>query len=59
MVDAQEESQDVVDEFFSQAKTIADAAGTNVKERKRQLKIYEGRRKNQAADGRIQGLNNW
>jgi len=58
-VDAQEESQDVVDEFFSQANSIADAAGTDVKERKRQLKIYEGRRKNQAADGNTQGLNNW
>jgi len=59
MIDAQEESQDVVDEFFSQAKAMSDAAGKDVKERKRQLKIYEGRRKIQAADGATQGLNNW
>lgn len=59
MVDAKEESQDVVDEFFSQAKAMSDAAGKDVKERKRQLKIYEGRRKTQKADGDVKGLNNW
>jgi hypothetical protein len=58
LVDAAEESQDVVDEFFAQAQTLS-KAGWDVKERKKALKVYENRRKSEAADGTITGLNNW
>jgi len=56
--DAQEESQDVVDEFFAQANEIAEA-GRDVTERKKRLEVYTNRRKNEANDGHISGLNNW
>ncbi len=59
LVDAAEESQDVVDEFFSQANELATVAGNDLKERKKVLKIYESRRKSEAIDGSINGLNNW
>lgn len=59
MVDAQEESQEVVDEFFSQAQDLADKAGKDVSERKKALKLYQDRRKNEAVDGSTTGLNNW
>lgn len=58
IMDAAEESQDVVDEFFAQAQNLA-KVGKDVKERKKILKIYEGRRKNEATDGTTTGLNNW
>jgi predicted adenine nucleotide alpha hydrolase (AANH) superfamily ATPase len=58
IVDAEEESQDVVDEFFQQAKEIAEA-GKDVKERKKKLEIYKDRRKNEADDGIVDGFNNW
>uniref|UniRef100_A0A7S3PXG6 Epoxyqueuosine reductase n=1 Tax=Chaetoceros debilis TaxID=122233 RepID=A0A7S3PXG6_9STRA len=58
LVDAAEESQDVVDEFFSQADDLA-KAGNDIKERKKMLKVYENRRKNEASDGAVAGLNNW
>merc|ERR1712166_1654307 len=44
--DAQEESQDVVDEFFTQAKEIAEAGSDRV-ERKKKLDVYKDRRKNE------------
>lgn len=59
LVDAAEESQDVVDEFFAQAQDLAKKAGKDVKERKARLKLYEHRRKNEAIDGTTTGLNNW
>jgi len=58
LVDAAEESQDVVDEFFAQANEIAEA-GRDVKERKKRLSVYKDRRKNEAHDGIDNGLNNW
>lgn len=58
LVDAAEESQEVVDEFFSQANTLA-AAGTDICERKNMLHVYKSRRKNEAVDGSTTGLNNW
>lgn len=58
LVDAQEESQHVVDEFFAQANEIA-AAGTDREERKKKLEVYKERRKNEASDGVVNGLNNW
>lgn len=58
LVDAAEESQDVVNEFFAQAQALSNV-GKNVKERKKALKFYEDRRKSEAADGTITGLNNW
>jgi len=58
LIDAQEESQDVVDEFFAQAKELT-KAGNSVKERKRLLSVYKDRRKNEATDGSVIGLNNW
>lgn len=58
LVDAQEESQDVVDEFFAQANEIA-SAGTDRGERKKRLEVYKERRKNEANDGVVHGLNNW
>jgi len=58
LVDAQEESQDVVDEFFAQANEIA-SAGTDRDERKKRLQVYKERRKNEASDGVVNGLNNW
>jgi len=56
--DAEEEAQDVVDEFFAQAKEIAQA-GRDLKERKKKLSVYKDRRKAEADDGTINGLNNW
>lgn len=58
LVDAAEESQDVVDEFFSQANEVA-KAGADVKQRKDALRLYKDRRKNEKDDGIINGLNNW
>lgn len=58
IVDAAEESQDVVDEFFKQAKEIAQV-GNNVVKRKEVLNVYKNRRKNEKADGTVDGLNNW
>jgi hypothetical protein len=58
LVDAAEESQDVVDEFFAQAVDLAEA-GRDLKERKNKLKVYQSRRKNEAVDGSTSGLNNW
>lgn len=58
LVDAQEESQEVVDEFFAQANEIAEA-GNDHKERKKRLEVYKSRRKNEADDGILNGLNNW
>lgn len=46
LVDAQEESQQVVDEFFQQATEVA-AAGRDTAERKRRLEVYKNRRKNE------------
>jgi len=64
--DAEEESQDVVDEFFKVANEIADVLTTTesgcdevVKRRKEALRAYEERRKNEKDDGIIHGLNNW
>ena len=56
--DAQEESQDVVDEFFAQAQDIA-AAGSDRTERKKALEVYKDRRKNEKDAGLDFGLNNW
>ena len=56
--DAEEESQAVVDEFFQQANLIAEA-GRDVKERKQKLEIYKDRRKAEASDGVVNGINNW
>lgn len=58
IVDAAEESQDVVDEFFQQADDLA-KVGNDIKERKNILKVYETRRKDEAVDGSTSGLNNW
>lgn len=58
IADAAEESQDVVDEFFAQANDIA-KAGDDRRERKKALEIYKNRRKSEADDGKIHGLNNW
>ena len=58
IVDAAEESQDVVDEFFKQANEIAEV-GNDVSKRKEALNDYKSRRKNEKADGTINGLNNW
>eukprot|EP00542_Grammatophora_oceanica_P013236 CAMPEP_0194038172 /NCGR_PEP_ID=MMETSP0009_2-20130614/10435_1 /TAXON_ID=210454 /ORGANISM="Grammatophora oceanica, Strain CCMP 410" /LENGTH=193 /DNA_ID=CAMNT_0038680589 /DNA_START=102 /DNA_END=683 /DNA_ORIENTATION=+ len=58
LVDAAEESQQVVDEFFAQAKEIAEA-GRNRKERKKKLAMYKDRRKKDANDGIVDGINNW
>lgn len=58
LIDAQEESQEVVDEFFAQANEIAEA-GTDRAERKKRLAVYKNRRKNEADDGVINGFNNW
>ncbi|KAL9185734.1 hypothetical protein ACHAXT_003511 [Thalassiosira profunda] len=59
LVDAAEESQDVVDEFFSQANELAEASGNDPKKRKEALKVYKDRRKNEKNDGKVHGLNNW
>jgi len=56
--DAKEESQDVVDEFFSQAQEIAEA-GSDRAERKKVLEVYKDRRKNEKETGVDFGLNNW
>jgi predicted adenine nucleotide alpha hydrolase (AANH) superfamily ATPase len=58
VADAAEEAQDVVDEFFAQAKEIAEA-GTDIHERKKKLVIYKDRRKNERSDGISNGINNW
>ena len=58
LVDAAEESQDVVDEFFKQANEIAET-GRDVKKRKDALAVYKDRRKNEKTDGVVNGLNNW
>jgi predicted adenine nucleotide alpha hydrolase (AANH) superfamily ATPase len=58
MVDAEEESQDVVDEFFKEATEIA-KAGRDIAERKKKLEVYKNRRKNEADDGVVTGFNNW
>lgn len=58
LIDAAEESQEVVDEFFAQAMELS-KAGRDIHERKSALKLYENRRKSEAADGSINGLNNW
>jgi len=59
IADATEESQDVVDEFFAHAEGLAAEAGTDRKERKRALRAYKDRRKNEKVDGKVSGLNNW
>ena len=59
LVDAAEESQDVVDEFFSQANEIAETAGNDVMKRKEALKVYKDRRKTEKTDGVVNGFNNW
>lgn len=58
LVDAQEESQHVVDEFFAQANEIA-TAGKDREERKKKLLVYKERRKNEKSGGVVNGLNNW
>jgi predicted adenine nucleotide alpha hydrolase (AANH) superfamily ATPase len=58
IADAAEEAQDVVDEFFAQAKEIAEA-GNDIHERKKKLVIYKDRRKNERSDGVSNGINNW
>jgi len=58
IVDAAEETQDVVDEFFRQVNEIAEA-GNDVAKRKERYAVYKNRRKNEKADGTIDGLNNW
>lgn len=57
-VDAAEEAQHVVDEFFTQANELA-KAGRNAEERKRLLKIYENRKKTSTNGGGDASLNNW
>lgn len=57
-VDAAEEAQHVVDEFFTQANELA-KAGRNAEERKRLLKIYENRKKTPTNSGGDTSLNNW
>jgi hypothetical protein len=47
-----------VDEFFAQANEIAEA-GKDRAERKKRLEMYKNRRKNEASDGLVNGLNNW
>jgi len=59
LVDAAEESQDVVDEFFAQANEIAEVSGGNIQRRKEAIAIYKERRKNEKHDGIVNGLNNW
>jgi len=58
LVDAAEESQDVVDEFFAQANELAET-GNDLKKRKDALKVYKDRRKNEKDDGVVNGFNNW
>ena len=58
LIDAAEESQEVVDEFFAQASELA-KVGNDKKNRKEQLKLYQERRKTEAVDGKINGINNW
>jgi len=59
LVDAAEESQDVVDEFFSQANEIAEQSGSDIQKRKEALKVYKDRRKSEKNDGVVNGFNNW
>lgn len=65
-VDAEEESQEVVDEFFSNANEIADAEGKE--ERDKLWDVYKERKKQQlsaeesgggAGDGMLADVNNW
>ena len=58
-VDAAEESQEVVDEFFAQANELAEVAGRDVKKRKEALAVYANRRKSEMTDGGVGDLNNW
>ena len=48
----------MVDEFFKQANEIEDV-GNDVAKRKEALTVYKHRRKNEKADGTVDGLNNW
>jgi hypothetical protein len=48
----------VVDEFFQQANVIAEA-GKYIAERKQKLAKYKDRRKTEASDGVVNGINNW
>ena len=57
-IDAEEESQEVVDEFFAQANMVAEA-GRDLNKRKEKLAIYKDRRKAEASDGVVNGINNW
>ena len=59
LVDAEDESQDVVDEFFSQANELAAKSGNDLNKRKEALKVYKDRRKNEKDDGVVNGFNNW
>ena len=59
LVDAAEESQDVVDEFFSQANEIAEQSGSDIQKRKEAIKVYKDRRKSEKNDGVVNGFNNW
>ena len=56
LVDAAEESQEVVDEFLAQANEIAKADRS---QRQEAFKVYKHRRKTEACDGSTHGLNNW
>mmetsp|Transcript_22436 Transcript_22436/g.62603 ORF Transcript_22436/g.62603 Transcript_22436/m.62603 type:complete len:368 (-) Transcript_22436:1318-2421(-) len=58
VLDAAEESQDVVDEFFAQATEI-EKAGNDRTERKKTLEQYKDRRKTEKEVGKDFGLNNW
>ena len=58
VVDAQEESQEVVDEFFRQAEEVS-RSGRDLGKRKEVLRVYTDRRKNEKVDGVVNGLNNW
>ena len=48
-----------MDEFFASANEIANISGNDVSKRKDALRVYKDRRKNEAVDGNINGLNNW
>ena len=58
-VDAAEESQEVVDEFFAQANELAEVAGRDVKKRKEAIAVYANRRKSEMTDVGVGDLNNW
>ncbi|KAL3804224.1 hypothetical protein ACHAW5_011144 [Stephanodiscus triporus] len=63
--DAEEESRDVVDEFFAVANEIAGVVSTTgdgedlVARRREALRAYGERRKCEKDDGVVNGLNNW